>query len=150
MCLTILEKTNKRIARTNILVYKCLDYDLVYGYCTPYQYYPIYFINDEWAEMKVKHFTYSRNRKDVEEGIHAYYDKSVADDNSRRYFEGCGTKTYYAIIPKGAKYYIGHDNDIVVTELFIFKTKKDYENYVKKYDEKICIIDKDSLLLQEI
>ncbi len=151
MCLTILEKTNKRVAVNDILVYKCLDYDVVYGYSTPFQYFPIYFTENGRYWMNVKNFTYSRNRKDVDEGIHAYYDKEIADDTSESFVDSCGTKTHYAIIPKGAKYYIGDKGDVVATTVIIFETEKDYENYiVEKNGEKICKIGKYSLSLQKI
>lgn len=152
MCLTILEKTNKRVAVNDILVYKCLDYDSD-SYSTPFQYFPIYFTENGRYWMSVKNFTYSHegNYKNVEQGIHAYYDKEMADDTSESFVDSCGTETHYAIIPKGAKYYIGNKGDVVTTTLIIFETEKDYENYiVEKNGEKICKIGKNSLSLQEI
>ena len=155
MCLIVEKGTNKRKAKANILVYKCLD-ECRGNYCTPYQYFPVYFEEGKCV-LKVKHFTYRNvinsnyivNEIRVEGGIHSFYKEWAALRVVNDFHEKDGTDKHYAIIPKGANYYIGVEGDVVSTELIVFETKKDYNNYVKNI-EKICIIDKDSLLLQEI
>ena len=148
MCLVVVKGTNKRVAKVDIFVYKCLDY--FYGnfctpYCTPFYFFPIFFENGEYV-LKVKNFTYNKssNNKRVEEGIHSYYNKSAAQK-----LEKDGIEKHYAIIPKGAKYYIGNNGDVVSTELIVFETEEHYKKYVEK-SEKICIIDEKSLSLQKI
>ena len=149
MCLIVEKGTNKRKAKTDILVYKCLDNN--YGnYCTPYMYFPVYFEDGKYV-LKVKHFSYNNDKKVVivEEGIHSFYLEWCAQDVVTTFHEADGTEKHYAIIPKGANYYIGNDGDIVSTELIVFETKKDYDKYVKS-SEKICIIVENLLSLQEI
>lgn len=157
MCLIIKKGTNKRKAKADILVYKCLD-ECCGHYCTPFQYFPIYFEKGKCI-LKVKHFTYNKkikiNNYDYKEniivytGIHSYYEELEVLRVVNEFHEKNGTNKHYAIIPKGANYYIGEEGDVVSTELIIFETEKDYKEYVKTSD-KICIIDEDSLLLQEI
>lgn len=47
----------------------------------------------------------------------------------------CGIKTYYAVIPKGATYYIGNNFDVATDKLIVFLTKEDFEKseYAKDY-----------------
>lgn len=154
MCLTILKNTNKFVAESNILVYKCLDCEDD-KYCTPFQYVPIYFNNGK-TELEVKNFTYSHHidilhiSNTVNQGIHAYYVYNETKEVCKAFGYCCGTKTHYAIIPKGAKYYVGNKGDVVSTKLIIFETEEDYKNYVENNDEKICIINENSLSLQKI
>ena len=149
MCLIVEKGTNKRKAETDILVYKCLDCSCGLHY-TPYQNFPVYFKNGKCV-MTTPHFSYERNgyRTIVKEGIHSFYRKIKAECVELSYNYCFGTRMHYAIIPKGTKYYIGTAGDVVSTELIIFKTEKDYNNYIKS-SEKICIIDENSLSLQEI
>lgn len=158
MCLIVEKGTNKRKAKADILVYKCLD-ECIERYCTPFRYFPVYFEKGKCV-LNVKHFTYRKYRKvinsnyivnefRVEGGIHSFRNEWGALKLVKDFHEKDGTNKHYAIIPKGANYYIGDKGDVVSTELIVFETKKDYKEYVKTSD-KICIIDKDSLLLQEI
>lgn len=150
MCLIVEKGTNKRKAESDILVYKCLDNYCTNYYTTPYQNVPVYFKNGKCV-MNTPHFSYERNgnRTIIKEGIHSYYRRIKAEYVELSYNHCFGTKMYYAIIPKGTEYYIGTNEDIVSTELIIFKTQEDYQKHKKK-TEKICIIDVDSLSLQEI
>ena len=149
MCLIIEKGTDKKKAESNILVYKCLD-SYCANYYTPYQNFPVYF-EDGKCVMNTPHFSYERNGRHtiVKEGIHSYYKRFKAEYTEFSFNHYFGTKMYYAIIPKGTNYYIGNSGNVVSTELIIFKTKEDYKKYVEK-SEKICIIDEDSLSLQEI
>ena len=149
MCLVVEKGTNKRKAKADILVYKCLD-ECGGNYSTPFYYFPVYF-EDGKCVLKVKHFTYNNDEKViiVEEGIHSYYNKSSAQKIESVFYNTYGTNRHYAIIPKGVKYYIGNDGDVVSTELIIFETEEDYNQYVKS-SEKICVINNYSLSLREI
>ena len=149
MCLVVVEGTNKRKAEADILVYKCLDFYCL-NYYTPYQNFPVYF-NKGKCVIKTPHFSYERNgyRTIVKEGIHSYYKKFKAENIELSYKFCFGTQKHYAIIPKGTNYYIGTAGDIVSTELIVFETEEHYKKYVEK-SEKICIIDENSLSLQEI
>lgn len=149
MCLVVVKGTNKRKAKADILVYKCLD--CYYGnYCTPYYYFPVYFEEGKCV-LKVKNFTYDNfsDDKRVEAGIHSFYSEFAAQDIVNDFHETDGTEKHYAIIPKGTNYYIGNGCDVVSTELIVFEKENDYKEYVKN-SEKICIIDDILLSLEEI
>ena len=137
MCLKV--ATKKLTAKTDLLVYKCLDTEGG-SYCTPFRYHPIFFdrgvchleggdnalaIEKEWIGYKWI--------KVINFGVHAYYKKREADYTASQ-FPGCGTKTFYAIIPKGSKYYLGLDFDVVSTEMIIFRSQRSYGKYAKEHE----------------
>lgn len=139
MCLRI--ETRKLVAKTDLLVYKCLDSHHTGEFCTPFQYIPVVFENGmavidggkrallvEW-----EHYSDRRAVRVVNYGVHAYT-KKIAAEATASYFRDCGTKAYYAVIPKGCKYYLGTDSDIVSTKMIVFKSKRDYDNYAKEKD----------------
>lgn len=78
----------------------------------------------------------------VNNGIHAYSDN---DNDSLAYNLGFlffdRKRVFSAVIPKGAKFYIGNNHDIVSNELIVYKDKKKlnykkcmtFENYKKTY-----------------
>jgi len=137
MCLIIEKGTNKRKAKADILVYKCLDENNG-SYFTPFQHFHVFF-EDGKCVLKVKHFSFKKikNETVVETGIHSYYNKWFAHDIVVRFHELHGTEKHCAIIPKGASYYIGYYGEIVSNELIVFETEQDYKEYVKT-SEKIC------------
>ena len=139
MCLTISfahHINNKpKIAYTDILVYKCLDTHTLNGtpqITTPYRDYPITF--DENGI-----FTYPKVRleklshEDIGQGIHAYYYDMGARQLAAKYKRDFGCKMFYAIIPKGSRYFIGLDFQIVANNMTIFKTKEEYDEYAKTH-----------------
>lgn len=126
MCLTTI--TNKLTAKTDILVYKCLDFD---GniYCTPFRYMPVEFNNGR-VELKSELIKIGNC---VEIGIHSYSNKNDAIATSRLFHANDGTSTHYAIIPKGSSYYVGKDDDTASERLIIFRTKKSFDTYCKTH-----------------
>lgn len=134
MCLIV--GTKKLVAKTDLLVYKCLDKE-GRKFCTPFRYLPIKFTNGrcviesaetaltiekEWHEKKLV--------KVINIGVHAYTDKDISDDIAERFPE-CGTKTYYTVIPKGCPYYVGMKFDVVSTKMIVFKSKEDFDKYAE-------------------
>ena len=67
-------------------------------------------------------------------GIHAYLIKNLAQSVVDNFVNTCKTKIFYAIIPKGSKYFIGMDRDIVANNMTIFKTKKSFNEFCKNND----------------
>ena len=138
MCLKLASK--KLVAETDLLVYKCIDYDKdTDTYCTPFQYLPIVFkdgvtvieggdnalaIERVWSNQLNKMTTV------INFGVHAYTTKKEAVDTANL-FPASGTEVYYAIIPKGCPYYLGLNFDIVTTKLIVFRTKMNFNKYAK-------------------
>ena len=138
MCLVIKDGTAKQRTETNILVYKCLDYDVfTKTYCTPFQYMPIDFDND--GIVKLFHnslFNSEVSEADllvVKRGFHAYRDFVSALEMSEKY-PRCGTKPHKAIIPKYSLYYVGSNGDIVADKMIIFEDEYFYNNFIEKYN----------------
>ena len=141
MCLIKLISTGKMKAETDLKVYKCLDYNRSYDmYSTPFQFMRVEFDkNGKFAfEMDadlLNDFPGVCGKvvcKMVEKGMHAYRAKAAADIISAKFLKDDGTKTHYAVIPKGSYYYIGNKCDIVSNRMIIFKRKKDFDAYAKE------------------
>lgn len=115
MCLTPTHN-NALVATRDIHCYKWLM-DLNSHLFTPFQKELIVFKNGI-AIQETDNFGYGFNG-DIYEGIHS---------SSQTYF-GYYYRSYYSIIPKGTKYYIGNDNDFVSLKLIIFKNKFRYWIY---------------------
>ena len=141
MCLIV--ATKKFVAKTDLVVYKCLDNN-DRKFFTPFYFFPVKFHNGIFiidcglGELIIKqeYKSYIRKRIDViHEGVHAYTKKEAADFTSSQ-FPSCGTETHYAIIPKGCPYYIGINFDVVSTKMIVFSDKKAYDNYANEHDVK--------------
>ena len=149
MCLYINTTFHKKekaiVAEQSILVYKVLERYVGKGYDnryhTPYQGKPINFC-DEGDNM----FFYKTTRmvksvpsefnsnKCITKGIHAFSDKNTAIAEVNSYDERVYRMSlHYAVIPKGSKFFIGEDGDIVSTNLVVFKRKKDYTKNKKLF-----------------
>ena len=115
------------VAKKDILVYKLLDYSKeIRGYSTPFQCKRVYFENGSTIMTS----PLLLNCREVSLGIHAYFTISAA-----KYVAGMFdvTDVYFAIIPKGSKFYLGkHDKDIVSDNMIVFKTESYYRKYCKK------------------
>lgn len=131
MCLkinnTFHKKSKSLKAKQSILVYKVLEKDNVSKnkYCTPYKKMAINF--NEYDGMffyKNTRMVRSENEYFILNGIHSYFDDMIAK-REVQIFKHWYTM-HYAVIPKGSKFYIGNDGDIVSTNLVVFRTKKDY------------------------
>lgn len=139
MCLTISnihkENNNKPfIAEKDMIVFKALDhYDLFKGkktICTPYQFYPISFTD---GKCVMKSDLNKIDSRFVDIGIHSYRKEEKAEISCLAYTETKMTK-HWAIIPKGSKYYIGVDNDVVSNNLIVFRTREDFRKYKKEHE----------------
>ena len=118
------------VADEDIVVYKALDHrDAFTGkktLRTPYQFYPISFkdgkcIMDGYLECTLN--------KSVSFGFHSYADEKEADAKCKLFQESEMTK-HWAIIPKGGRYFLGEDRDVVSDKLIIFETKEDFMQYM--------------------
>lgn len=129
------------VAEHSILVYKILERYMgkKYNnqYHTPYMGTPINFC-DEGDNMYF--YKTTRLQKDltntyISKGIHSFFDKKTAIDDVNTYNEAelFRMSIHYAVIPKGSKFYIGEDGDIVSTNLVVFKRKKDYDKNKKLF-----------------
>lgn len=117
MCLSInkkFHKNNKPLkAEKDIRVYKCLDVNQ-FGITTPFMYYPINFEEGKCILTSRKLKVTSEDT--IIEGIHAYCTKERATVTSSMFPE-TGTTIFKAFIPKGTKYFIGDNGDIVSEKL---------------------------------
>ena len=137
-------KDNKPIAlvaKQSILVYKVLEVKNKH-YRTPYMLKGINF-DDEYGMFFYKTTRFSINRThysyyytqyhyDVSKGIHSYFVFDKAK-HTNDFLQGLGVSNiHYAIIPKGSKFYIGIDSDIVSSNLVVFENEAKY-NENKEY-----------------
>lgn len=129
MCLIINSKRLK--AETDILCYKCLDKKEDGEYCTPFEYFPIEFV-DGICKMESELYHHSEF---VDVGIHSYTLIDKAKEVRAEFHNIAGTDIYLAIIPKGADYYIGKNVDIVSDKLIIFETDEDFKKYATDGNE---------------
>lgn len=139
-------KDNKPIAlvaKQSILVYKVLEVKNKH-YRTPYMLKGINF-DDEYGMFFYKTTRFSINRThysyyytqyhyDVSKGIHSYFVFDAANNTSEhiKIMSGSNSNIHYAIIPKGSKFYIGIDSDIVSSNLVVFENETKY-NENKEY-----------------
>lgn len=129
MCL-VSEISTPLVAEKPILVYKMLK-RLPFRYRvkeTPYQFLKILFkkgVCTLSAKLKYTFIPY-HDFTEVSEGIHAWKRKKCANDAAECYKScyGGGTSIHYAVIPKGAKYFVG-DYDIVSEKMIIFLNRKE-------------------------
>jgi len=137
-------KNNKPIAlvaKQSILVYKVLEIEDKH-YRTPYEYMAINF-DDEYGMFFYKTTRFSIDGHKctyfVSKGIHSYIDFDEANYTNARLKNLCDSNSniYYAIIPKGSKFYIGrYFEDIVSSNLVVFKNKTKYNKNKKYFGDK--------------
>lgn len=128
MCLTINDTFHKKgkslKAEQNILVYKVLERGFDEKYYTPYQGMPINFNpNDGMFFYKNTRLLRGDIAGSIANGIHSFFNDAKADALANKFYK---ESMHYAIIPKGSRFFIGENGDIVSTNLVVFKTKKDY------------------------
>lgn len=147
MCLCIDLKYHKRknnraiplVAEQTIFVHKMVEKDDNNHYYTPYNYMPINF-DDEYGMFfyKTTRFSYYNDGCSstiyINKGIHSFTDIEEAESNNKYFSCLCGAdvRIYNAVIPKGSKFFIGRNGDIVSSNLVVFKNKTKY-NKNKKY-----------------
>ena len=135
MCLVI-EKlyhcgidTKPLVAKENIIVFKLLNHyvgALPSVFSTPYRAYQIDFgirgsvgrFEYPHTELKLSSF----GTGNVTEGIHAFV-RPYSDEDGKLHI-------FHAIIPKGAKYYIGDSGDIVADKMIIFQDIQNMREYL--------------------
>lgn len=148
MCLVLLENKPKMAVKP-ILVYKVLeeintDKPLKTIKETPFRYMRVKFKHRKTTLESKICVSYGLTNYMVNESIHAFRDVSfsesfVRDIDRHRVW---GMKTYYAVIPKGATYYIGNNFDVATNKLIVFLEKEDFEKSVYAKDYKtfeLCV-----------
>lgn len=125
MCLRIDPKKHKKRGQNyishktkrNLIVYKRLSYYSNYdnySFYTPFQRLQVK-IGEKGSILKAR-FTYSYFHNEINTGIHAYATKKRAIRSMRYNPGGIIIK---ATIPKGTRYYLGDDGDIVAMKMKI-------------------------------
>lgn len=124
MCLTVKkykkESNAKRALKT--LRPKVADYDILVFKSlrpngrSPYQNYPYICGKKVKSRLNIK---VKWGEIIVEEGLHAYRLKKDAN-----YYSFSNDQVFPAIIPKGSKYFIGQDKDIVSNQLIVYEDLK--------------------------
>lgn len=117
------------VAKENILVFKVIT-ALTTTYHTPYQIFVIHFKNGVYnyktTRMQIGEFDtqggYLPNC--VTKGIHAWIDEKHAERCAGQY---SNDRVFYCVIPKGAKFYIGDNFDVVSNKLIVYEHKSYYD-----------------------
>lgn len=138
-------KDNKPIAlvaKQSILVYKVLE---VKGkhYRTPYmlkginfddEYGMFFYKTTRFSINKLFPYYYTQYHYDVLKGIHSYFvfDAANITNEHMKIMGGSNSNIHYAIIPKGSKFYVGSNCDIVSSNLVVFENETKY-NKNKEY-----------------
>ena len=115
-------KTYCKIAKEDICVYKLLRYVPFRGYYTPFRYKPVIF-NENMCTLKADKFKGTTTLNEITHGVHAY----LYCPNSDFY------QDFNAIIPKGTKYYLGKNGDIVAEQMLIFRNSMIFYLYCNKF-----------------
>ena len=126
------------IAKQSLLVYKVLSSTDGVHYHTPFQYQSINF-DDKYGMFfyettKFSIFEDLDYEYNVTCGIHSFMDIHIAN-LVKKYFQKRSIIRIvirHAIIPKGSKFYIGVDGDVVSNDLVVFESKTKY-NKNKEY-----------------
>ena len=126
------------VAKQSLLVYKVLSSTDGVHYNTPFQYKSINFDDKNgmffYETTKFSIFEDLDYDYNVTCGIHSFIDIDVANC-VKKFFKKRSIiriSICYAIIPKGSKFYIGVDGDVVSNDLVVFESKTKY-NKNKEY-----------------
>lgn len=121
------------IAEKDIIVYKALEQRDIFelkNFYTPFMHYPIVFVNGKCIISSVLE---TNSSPYVGYGVHACVNENLIKITIEFFSETKKITKHWAIIPKGSKYYIGADEDIVSNELIVFKTREDFRKYRKEH-----------------
>ena len=124
--------SNPFITKNNIVVYKALDtkrLDDTKCIRTPFMYLPIVFDNGKCVMNEPNMDIYGEFAR---KGIHAYTTEERCKKTCHFFNKGTGTKKFWAVIPKGSKYFVGKDDDIISDNLIIFKNREEFRKYKKE------------------
>ena len=135
MCLYVDERYHTTLepktAMFPILVYKALEYsDYYMGYISPYME-----IEYEFGELNTSHLIFDDENDSVEDGLHACTTKESAENHCYRFSYG---DIFPAIIPVGAMFFIGENNEIVSTELIVYKNLRALTRVHGKIRKGVC------------
>ena len=135
MCLYVDERYHTTLepktAKFPILVYKALEYsDYYMGYISPYME-----IEYEFGELNTSHLIFDDENDSVEDGLHACTTKESAENHCYRLSYG---EIFPAIIPVGAKFFIGEKNEIVSTGLIVYKNLRALTRVHGKIRKGVC------------
>lgn len=145
MCLTVDNHYHPKgvslKAEADISVIKVLTYLGNDEFCTPYLCMGIKFTDGVYC-YKAKRLIKSKMTKYnlfpmydktllIRNGIHSFTTDSAAQLCIASRLSS-NRMMFCAIIPKGSRFFIGEDDDIVSTNLIVFKTKEDYIKYKQK------------------
>ena len=139
MCLYIHPRYHKKnifnrykplVAKEDILVYKWL-HPIGSIYITPFLYERVLFSCGQalLSVKKFKVFYKSSCLSSVKQGIHA---KTVSEKHlDEEYLHGIKeiAKEHLAVIPRGARFYIGDEQDVVSDKLFIYESKQNFLHF---------------------
>ena len=115
------------VAEEDIHIFKVLHVRPNARVETPYTLYPVKFDKKNRCilEAELNPQWFARGVTVVREGIHGYVNRFAADKEALILNRGtsmtCPTSVYQAIIPRGTKYYIGDNEDIVAEKMVIIK-----------------------------
>lgn len=132
MCLIAINE-HAWTAERPILVYKILIDSGFFTKLTPFMDFKIKFKLGRSQEYvsnfgKSVYKSSSETIIEINEGLHAMCNKCIAKVVSNNLScRNIKTKVYYAVIPKGAKYYVGTNHDIVSDRQIIFRTERAFK-----------------------
>lgn len=117
------------VAKTNIVAIKKLSLDKDDNYHTPFMCKNVTFNNGiVTLESDVKEgFRVEKSAwydtYDVANGIHSFIERDRCMWSRE--------KLFVSIIPKGSKYYLGEDGDLVSEKLIVFETQEDFDKFIR-------------------
>lgn len=130
MCLTAINE-HAWTAERPILVYKILEDKGFFTKLTPFMNFKIKFKHgrsQQYVSKLGKSVYENGSIVEIGEGLHAMYNKTMAKIISNNLVcREIKTNVYYAVIPKGAKYYVGVNHDIVSDRQIIFRTERAFK-----------------------
>lgn len=112
----------KRVATRDIVVWKVLTRATEKTALSPYQDSVYIFGKPRYSNIRIvdRPCGYAT----IENGLHAFISKRRAND---RFYNWRNARTYPAIIPEGATFYLGGGNEVASTRLIVYKTMEDLE-----------------------
>jgi hypothetical protein len=125
MCLFVKEDSEIQVAEEPIAVFKNVDCGFFCWYSPMYDRETKRKYNTKLKACDHLKIRILSKRAAINEGFHAFRTIS-APQHSRCTFPK------FAVIPKGAEYCYGEYDDVVATEIIVFRTKRQFYKYLKK------------------
>ena len=121
------------VAKTDIVCRKRLITNLRTGKpITPYQLTEVQFDNHGVAELK-SNYNFRGLKMNVHESCNGYFFEVYEGIHALRtaeHYHQSDDEIYYAVIPRGTRFYVGTCDDIVSERLLIFKDYYDFQHYM--------------------